>query len=408
MCRLRVALLRVAGRWTSLWARIFGVAFIMRIPVTCGGCGRDFSAPQTHAGRKVVCPGCGQGVRVSTSGGAADEDDERPRPEGRGRRGGGVAPNPKVILGIFGAVAALVAASVAYNNLPSLAQLNQMVATSPAPAPVTSPAVPVIQQQDIPPAEPAPVEEPKVTPNPPSPKESSLLKQTEDPAGPKSKAARPRFDRSHATDEVDTEHGQQLFAQVKHVVLLKDPDTKIMDPRKAIWNRVAARAKVTVEKLGLEFSNERPGRDDAVLTVLLEMRKASKGTAGTQELMITAELTCPDPDAERGAARYATIWRSVDSLGTIARASAQSGNVPKTMDDHLTKYFGSFRVAHTKAVKAAKANPSPETQATESEDESETDEEMDAETAPESEPAFEPDPKSEPVPKAKSKAKSKR
>lgn len=380
----------------------------MRIPVTCGGCGRDFSAPQTHAGRKVVCPGCGQGVRVSSSGGGAgDDDDERPRPEGRGRRSGGSLPNPKVILGIFGVIAALVAASVAYNNMPSLAQLNQMTVASPAPAPLTSPAVPVIQQQDIPPVDPAPVEEPKATPEPATPKDTPQPKQTEDLGDPKSKVARPQFDRSHATDEVDTERGQQLFAQVKHVVLVKDPGTSITDPRKAIWNRMAARAKVTIEKLGLEFSNERPGRDDAVLTVLLEMRKANKGTAGTQELMITAELTCPDPDAER-ASRYAKVWQSVDSLGTIARASAQSGTVPKTMDDHLTKYFGSFRVAHTKAVKAAKANPAPDTEATQSEDDSETDEEMDEETAPKSEPAFEPDPKSEPAPKAKSKAKSNR
>lgn len=340
----------------------------MRIPITCGSCGRDFSAPDTFVGRKVVCPECGQGVKVRNSGIATPKDggsdDSQPiarRTRGRVSVSG---PSPKVLMGIFGVIAAVVVAGMAVNKLPSLADMNSLIATQPvnsAPPPNNSVAQPAE-------AAAAPVDQP-IPGGAIRPPEGELEAQrkaqelvNQPPANipkpePKAAPARPAgADRSQATDESDTERGQRLLADVKDIVLVRvgNKNGQSYDPRGTIWKKVSDRSKNAAEKMGLKFSAGSPGRNSAVLQIEMTGKPSPVGAAGTQEVSLAAELICVDPQAK--GSRFASVWKHEESVGTIARTALKSGKVPEKMDKGIADFVSRFRVAYQKAAKSAKSS----------------------------------------------------
>lgn len=354
----------------------------MRIPITCGACGRDFSAPDTHVGRKVVCPGCGQGVKVKNSGIASndgDSDDARPT---RRARGGGTSVNPKVLMGIFGVIAAVVVAGMAVNKLPSLADMNSMIVTPPPanpPPPANNNNNNNVVQADE--SKSAPVDEaiPSGAIRPPEGELEAQRKAQELMNQPPANVPRPEQgafpgapgpDRSQAADESDTERGRRLLAQVKDVVLVRvgNKNGQSYDPRGTIWKKVSDRSKTTAEKLGLKFGSGSPGRNSAVLQIEMTGKPSPVGAAGTQEVSLAAELICVDPKAKGKSSRYATVWKHEDSVGTIARTALRSGKVPEKMDKGIADFVSRFRVAYQQAAKAATSSDSEPDEAMEAEE----------------------------------------
>lgn len=162
-----------------------------------------------------------------------------------------------------------------------------------------------------------------------------------------------------ASDEIETERGRRLFAEVKEIVLINATHNSNFDPSGEIWNRVITRSQRAVEKTGISLSYGNPRPDVAVMVVFLEMNLSKKGTGGTQELSVTAELACVDPLAKKNQSRVAKVWKSQKSLGTISLSAAAQGQIPRGVDEKLTDFFGGFRTAYNKAVKASKEAKNP-------------------------------------------------
>lgn len=160
--------------------------------------------------------------------------------------------------------------------------------------------------------------------------------------------------RKLATEEYDTDRGRRLFAEVEEIFLINGASIANFDPTDAIWSRVITRSQKAVEKSGIELSFGRPAPDAAVLIVMLEMKRSRKGTEGTQELVVKAELICFDPLAKKNVSPLAKVWKDERSVGTVSISAAAVGRVPPSVDENLAKFFSSFRTAYNKAVKANK------------------------------------------------------
>jgi hypothetical protein len=157
-----------------------------------------------------------------------------------------------------------------------------------------------------------------------------------------------------ATEEYDTDRGRRLFAEVHEIFLINASHIRNFDPTDEIWNRVILRSQKAVEKSGIELSFGQPAPDAAVLMVYLEMKRSRKGTQGTQELFVKAELICFDPLAKKNVSPLAKVWKDERSVGTVSLDSAMMGKVPRSVDENLSKFFSSFRTAYNRAVKAQK------------------------------------------------------
>lgn len=353
----------------------------MRIPITCDSCGRDFSAPDSHVGRKVVCPDCGTGVKVRSSGiiptRKSDEDSSRSGT----RRARGAGPNPKIILGILGIVAVMAGAAVAIKNLPDLSQMNSVVVSSPPPA--ANPAA------NVPPAAAgigsgaAPAESKIAKADEPLP-ENKDDQTTENSRQPKAPASTPTLgisgtpegqkkrnrrqaadrnqnsvvtgDRSQPQDEADTDRGQQMLGQLKSVVVVLESGKKAsFDPRGALSKRVTDRTKTALEKAGLKVYLSSPRQKAAVLTWRVSGKPSPVGTPGTQEITLFGELVCFDPKAETQDAAYASVWKHEESLGTVGRNSLRAGKIPEKLDRNIGEFVSRLRVAWQQAAKAAPA-----------------------------------------------------
>lgn len=155
-------------------------------------------------------------------------------------------------------------------------------------------------------------------------------------------------------DEVGTPNGAKLFADLKEIALINARRRSSFDPTGAIWERVILRSQSAIEKSGIELSFGEPAPDAALMIVHLELKPTRKGTAGTQELVIKTELICIDPFAKR-AKQAVRVWKGEDVVGTIALEAALAGQVPRTADTNLAKFFQSFRTAFNKAQRDAKA-----------------------------------------------------
>lgn len=163
--------------------------------------------------------------------------------------------------------------------------------------------------------------------------------------------------RKAAVDEFDTPRGKALFAGVKKVFLINATKVKtvVLDPTGRIWDRVIARSHLIVERAKIEVSFDEPGEEDAVMLVHLDLKNTRKGISGTQELVISAELICADPAAKGSASPLVRVWKSEESLGTVALEALITGNFPRQADEKLAKFFQSFLSARMKVVREAPA-----------------------------------------------------
>jgi hypothetical protein len=85
------------------------------------------------------------------------------------------------------------------------------------------------------------------------------------------------------------------------------------------------------------------------------LKNTRKGTSGTQELVISAELICADPAAKGSASPLVRVWKSEETLGTVALEALITGNFPRQADEKLAKFFQSFLSARMKVVREAPA-----------------------------------------------------
>lgn len=160
--------------------------------------------------------------------------------------------------------------------------------------------------------------------------------------------------RKVSSDEYDTDRGRKLFAEVKEIILVSGANIQNFDPQGEIWNRVILRSQKAVEKSGIQLSFGKSRPDVSLLVVILKMEPSRKGTDGTQELSVTAELMCVDPLAKKNAAPLAKVWKAEEKIGSVSLAAAAQGRVPKSVDEKLSGFFGKFRTAYNRAVKANK------------------------------------------------------
>lgn len=163
-----------------------------------------------------------------------------------------------------------------------------------------------------------------------------------------------QLSRRRDSEEYDTARGRRLLAEVKEIVLVNAAKRRNFDPSGAMWGRVILRSQKAIEKTGIQLSEGEQRPDLAFMVVLLEMKPSKKGTDGTQDLMVTAELTCVDPLAKKNEPPLAKVWKAEKKIGTISLGAAASGKVPQTVDTNLAEFFGSFRTAYNRAVKATK------------------------------------------------------
>lgn len=162
--------------------------------------------------------------------------------------------------------------------------------------------------------------------------------------------------RKLASEELGTERGRKLFAAVEEIFLLNmtNQKTVALDASGRIWTRVVLKSKGAIEKSKIELSFGEPSADAAVMFVILEMKNSRKGTAGTQELKITAQLICAEPHAKKSESPYIMVWKEEETVGTIALGALVDGNFPKQADEKLAAFFNKFRTAYLKAVREQK------------------------------------------------------
>lgn len=159
--------------------------------------------------------------------------------------------------------------------------------------------------------------------------------------------------RKGAVDEVGTARGQKLLSQTKEIFVINGTSrlTLALDPTGAIWDKVIRRSQVIVERCKIDLSFGRPADDAAVMIVIFKMKPTRKGTLGTQELSIEAELICLDPDAKKSRSPYSTVWKDEETIGTISLEALATGNFPRAADDKLAKFFQGFQSAYLRSTK---------------------------------------------------------
>jgi len=170
------------------------------------------------------------------------------------------------------------------------------------------------------------------------------------------KAYTKSIDRKLATEEMGTDRGRKLFAGVEEIFLLNATDRKTvaLDASGRIWERVILKSKGAIEKSKIQLSFGEPASDAAVMFVILELKNSRKGTAGTQELKITAQLICSEPHGKKSESPYVMVWKEEETIGTISLVALVDGTFPRQADEKLAGFFGKFRAAYTKAVREQK------------------------------------------------------
>ncbi len=162
--------------------------------------------------------------------------------------------------------------------------------------------------------------------------------------------------RKLASEELGTERGRKLFAAVEEIFLVNMTERKTvaLDASGRIWTRVIVKSQGAIEKSKIQLSFGEPAADAAVMLVILELKNSRKGTAGTQELKITAQLICAEPHAKKSESPYVMVWKEEETIGTIALGALVEGKFPKQADEKLANFFGKFRSAYMKAVREQK------------------------------------------------------
>ena len=120
----------------------------MRIPVSCLSCSHEFTASEAAIGKRVKCPACGEGVRVTEE---ADEVVEKPRrSSGSGRKAKGrAAPagnQSSLLIGLAAGAGAVIVLAIGFlvmngrGNQPATLPVTQPGAQQPAVAQSLTPA----------------------------------------------------------------------------------------------------------------------------------------------------------------------------------------------------------------------------------------------------------------------------
>ncbi|MEK6257518.1 MAG: trypsin-like peptidase domain-containing protein [Planctomycetota bacterium] len=170
------------------------------------------------------------------------------------------------------------------------------------------------------------------------------------------KAYTKSIDRKLAREELGTEKGRKMFAAVEEIFLVNATNTKTvaLDASGRIWDRVILKSKSAIEKSKIQLSFGEPAADAAVMLVILELKSSRKGTAGTQELKITAQLICAEPHGKKSESPYCMVWKEEETVGTISLTALLGGTFPRLADEKLASLFSKFRTAYTKAVREQK------------------------------------------------------
>jgi hypothetical protein len=159
--------------------------------------------------------------------------------------------------------------------------------------------------------------------------------------------------RAMASDETETERGKKLLTEVTEIFLVNATSkrTLLLDPTGNIWDKVISKSQGAVEKAKIRLSFLEPSDDAAIMFVVLEMKNSSKANAtmGAQELFVTVDLICKDPNAKGEESQVCRIWKSSENLGSIKLSSLQNGAYPRTVEENLTRIFTKFRGAINKA-----------------------------------------------------------
>jgi putative serine protease PepD len=160
-------------------------------------------------------------------------------------------------------------------------------------------------------------------------------------------------ERTMASDETETERGKKLLARIPEIYVVNATNTKtlVLDPTGQIWDKVIAKSTAAVEKAKIRLSFIEPSEDAAIMIVTLELKNATKASAGTgaQELLVTVEMICKDDDAKNDEPPICRIFKRQENLGTIKLSNLQNGIYPPTVEKNLTHIFTVFRGAINQA-----------------------------------------------------------
>jgi|GEM_PF-6490517 len=354
---------------------------MMRIFIHCHGCGHDFSAPEKFVGRRVVCPECSQGVRVVDDG--SNPSGEVQARSGTIRRAHGGQRSLKGLI-VVGVIALLMAGAAGLNTLPGLLQIAMPPVANPpnlitpaADVPGNAPFVPEnVAVGGTTPAYQKPQDSTGVIPAEVEPEDIAEMDPDDAPAladvpanaatvperrpTKQSPPKRSRPMRENATDEIDTEVGQRLLAELDEFVIVRDqPDDDATDSRSMLWKRVVSRSKSMIEKTGVKQSSGKAGPRAAVLTVTLDSEFSESGSERDEDWTITAELICVDDSEDAKWPRYAKVWQAEQRLGTLTKQAAKTGRVSGKIDQNLTEFIGGLRAARNRAARAVQKAKQP-------------------------------------------------
>ena len=160
--------------------------------------------------------------------------------------------------------------------------------------------------------------------------------------------------RELAGDEIDTDRGNKLFADVEEIILLNlaPPEDAETDTTGRIWSTVVAHSEHAVEEMGIDLAFGEPAPDAAVMMVMMELTPDRNRGVVTHTMELSADLICFDPTAP-SSRRYARVWHGDAEIGTVSLLALSRGRIPRSMREGLREFFGDFRQAHGAATRAA-------------------------------------------------------
>ena len=160
--------------------------------------------------------------------------------------------------------------------------------------------------------------------------------------------------RELAGDEIDTDRGNKLFADVEEIILLNlaPPEDAEFDTTGRIWATVVAHSEHAVEKMDINLAFGEPAPDAAVMMVVMELTPERNRGVITHTMELSADLICFDPTAP-SSRRYARVWHGDAKIGTVSLLALSQGRIPRSMREGLREFFGDFRQAHGAASRAA-------------------------------------------------------
>jgi S1-C subfamily serine protease len=163
---------------------------------------------------------------------------------------------------------------------------------------------------------------------------------------PEIKETRRVSGRPHVVDATGTERATELLAELDEVnfVMLRFD----FDPTGQITQLVHARAVAAVERAKLKVGHS---EERSFVLVTMQLR-GTAGTRGTQELVLSAHVIIKDLNAKKQL-ELVKVLDNEERVGTVALKYLAQGNVPRSMDSKIKKFFAKFVSDIKKAKRAA-------------------------------------------------------